>query len=98
MGGQLNPDWVDWLMGFPEGWTDIDRECKADFSVLPPMDWPDEPEGVPRVTRGSQHRVDRLKGDGNAVVWRQFYPIFAAIYDISTTYLCDDGNNEGDKA
>ena len=22
-GGQLNPDWVCWLMGFPVGWTDI---------------------------------------------------------------------------
>ena len=21
--GQLNPDWVEWLMGFPIGWTDI---------------------------------------------------------------------------
>jgi hypothetical protein len=23
VGGQLNPDWVDWLMGFPPGWSDI---------------------------------------------------------------------------
>jgi len=22
-GGQLNPDWVEWLMGFPQGWTDL---------------------------------------------------------------------------
>ena len=22
-GGQLNPDWVEWLMGFPPEWTDI---------------------------------------------------------------------------
>lgn len=21
--GQLNPDWVEWLMGFPAGWTDL---------------------------------------------------------------------------
>ncbi len=21
--GQLNPDWVEWLMGFPIGWTDL---------------------------------------------------------------------------
>lgn len=21
-GGRLNPTWVEWLMGFPEGWTD----------------------------------------------------------------------------
>ena len=23
VGGQLNPDWVEWLMGLPVGWTDI---------------------------------------------------------------------------
>lgn len=23
-GGQLNPSWVEWLMGFPEGWTDLE--------------------------------------------------------------------------
>ena len=22
-GGQLNPTWVEWLMGFPSGWTDL---------------------------------------------------------------------------
>jgi len=22
-GGQLNPDWVEWLMGFPVGWTEV---------------------------------------------------------------------------
>jgi hypothetical protein len=22
-GGRLNPAWVEWLMGFPEGWTDL---------------------------------------------------------------------------
>lgn len=24
-GGQLNPDWAEWLMGFPIGWTDLER-------------------------------------------------------------------------
>jgi len=23
VGGQLNPMWVEWLMGFPTGWTDL---------------------------------------------------------------------------
>lgn len=23
VGGKLNPNWVDWLMGFPVGWTDL---------------------------------------------------------------------------
>ena len=24
LGGTLNPPWVEWLMGFPDGWTDLD--------------------------------------------------------------------------
>ena len=24
-GGQMNPEWVEWLMGFPIGWTDLDH-------------------------------------------------------------------------
>lgn len=24
-GGQLNPQWVEWLMGFPIGWTDLEH-------------------------------------------------------------------------
>jgi len=24
IGGQLNPTWVEWLMGFPIGWTDLE--------------------------------------------------------------------------
>jgi hypothetical protein len=23
IGGQLNPTWVEWLMGYPLGWTDL---------------------------------------------------------------------------
>ena len=25
IGGQLNPTWVEWLMGYPEGWTDLNH-------------------------------------------------------------------------
>ena len=25
VGGSLNPAWVEWLMGYPEGWTDLNR-------------------------------------------------------------------------
>ncbi len=43
--------------------------------------WPIEPN-VGRVAYGVPHRVDRLKGLGNAVVPAQFYPFFAAIAEI----------------
>ena len=26
-GGQLNPTWVEWLMGFPTGWTDLEASA-----------------------------------------------------------------------
>lgn len=26
-GGQLNPTWVEWLMGFPPGWTELDASA-----------------------------------------------------------------------
>lgn len=40
--------------------------------------WLNEPD-IPRITTENKNRVDRLKCLGNAVVWRQFYPIFEAI-------------------
>ena len=40
--------------------------------------WDDEPD-IPRIATGVEHRVDRLKCLGNAVVPQQFYPIFKAI-------------------
>ena len=46
--------------------------------------WPAEPD-VGRVAHGVPHRVDRVKGLGNAVCPPQFYPIFAAIADWERT-------------
>jgi len=25
LGGELNPDWLEWLMGYPMGWTRVIR-------------------------------------------------------------------------
>lgn len=36
VGGQLNPTWVEWLMGFPLGWTDLSASetpsCHSSFT------------------------------------------------------------------
>jgi hypothetical protein len=39
-GGQLNPDWVEWLMGWPIGWTSLGplnpeafREWQMEFRI-----------------------------------------------------------------
>ena len=88
VGGQLNPDWVEILMGFPVGWTDIDCE--------EPLPWPGWPAlmGQPqydyepqRVATKSRNRTKRLKCLGNAVVPQQAYPIFQIIADIHRASL-----------
>lgn len=33
--GLVNPEWVEWLMGFPEGWTDIASTPLETPSSLP---------------------------------------------------------------
>ena len=66
--------------GFPN-WMDGD----LDFIIN--HYWDDEP-GIPRVTTGINHRVDRLKCLGNAVLPQQFYPIFRAIIEIERSKEC----------
>ena len=53
-----------------------------DRGMSAPGYWMPEPDGVPRITQKREHRSDRLKCLGNAVVPQQFYPIFQAIADI----------------
>lgn len=68
-GGQLNPDWVEWLMGFPIGWTSLaplSREAVEDCGSE--EWWKAEPDGVPRVASGIPARIDRLKALGNGQV------------------------------
>lgn len=47
--------------------------------------WVEEPD-IPRLTDNKKNRVDRLKCLGNAVYWRQFYPIFEAIREVEEAY------------
>lgn len=65
---QLNPDWVEWLMGWPVGWTDITRdECDwRDLSV--------EPEDISIATTRRHNRPARIKAIGNGQV-----PLCAAV-------------------
>lgn len=78
--GQLNPAWVEQLMGYPDGWTDPD--CDA---PTPWMGWPARPGEAqhewehPRTIVGLPHRAKRLKALGNSVVPQQAEPFFRAI-------------------
>ena len=70
--GALNPYWVEWLMGWPVGWTDIDCDCETICRNV--WDWRErqdiwfETETVERVTKRREHRVCRLKAIGNGQV------------------------------
>jgi len=49
-GGQLNPDWVECLMGIPTGWTDIDCENN-------PLPWPGWPALAPLHLWSTQQQM-----------------------------------------
>jgi len=62
--GLLNPDWVEWLMGWPIGWSDL--------KPLTELKWRDpsiDPHpAIPRTTDIKISRVSRLKAIGNGQV------------------------------
>ena len=63
-GGHLNPDWVELLMGWPKGWTDLDA-----FPGSIPVSWNEDwEEGVPRVVKDVKNRRNRLMAIGNGQV------------------------------
>jgi len=71
VGGTLNPVWVEWLMGWPLGWTDLKPIDSDDI-----CSWDSEPD-VGRVAHGVDFKNDRLKAIGNgqvplcaAMAWR----------------------------
>ena len=69
-GGALNADWVEWLMGVPQGWS-IAEPC-ADYDMWlrrqrAASHWLEE-QGLPRTIVGQENRVSRLKMLGNGIV------------------------------
>lgn len=63
---KLNPDWVEWLMGWPIGWTSLEPLQGATIPT-----WshdPGETGEVPRAAHKIKSRVARLKAIGNGQV------------------------------
>ena len=78
--GQLNPDWVEQLMGFPEGWTNPDIEQIVEWQGWPTLlGMKQFSYEFPRISTFGKNRKPRLQALGNAVVPVQAYPIFRAI-------------------
>lgn len=72
LNGALNPDWVEWLMGWPIGWTSLVPLSPEAFAqwldgVRNGTWWPNEMD-IPRVAKGIANRADRLKALGNGQV------------------------------
>jgi len=69
-GGCLNPDWVEWLMGWPGGWTIAETLAKEAFGQwmdAGPSYIQNEPDNLPRsvAPRTVPNRGLRLKAIGN---------------------------------
>ena len=73
---ELNPDWTEWLMGWPIGWTNLNPLSAEDFikwfeMVLSGKWWDKDPanEGnLSRVTENKLNRSKRIKALGNGQV------------------------------
>lgn len=69
VGGALNPDWVAWLMGWPQGWDSVEPMTANPATWTgSPEQWDEEPADVPRVATGIPDRVARLRMLGNGWV------------------------------
>jgi hypothetical protein len=79
--GQLSPDWTEWLMGWPVGWTDLkplspeavarwkEAMLNGTYWAVDPADLPkDHPAYLPRLTEDKVNRANRLKAIGNGQV------------------------------
>lgn len=68
--GQLNPDWVEWLMNWPFGWTDPDADALVWFAPEhDPADLDDDhPLYIPRITTRKEYRIKRIVTLGNGQV------------------------------
>ena len=71
--GQLNPDWEEWLMAWPVGWTDIETPNIRLVWLDPSIDPADYGE-IPRVTNRRDNRPARVKEIGNGQ-----FPLTAAV-------------------
>ncbi len=63
VGCYLNPNWVEALMGMPQGWTQLAPLDNPDWDYS----WQSWEPDIPRV-RKDKDRTNRLKGIGNAQV------------------------------
>lgn len=80
-GGQLNPGWVEWLMGWPKGWVSLEPMEKSDYErweeeAITGTLWTDDPadfssadpDYIPRRIEVKTFRKEQLMALGNGQV------------------------------
>ncbi len=82
--GNLSPDWTEWLMGVPAGWTKLEPMAEGAFEnwkrrMMDGTWWNDEHD-LPRITPNDdklkkKDRAKRVKALGNGIVPRVI-PVF----------------------
>ena len=77
-GGHLNSDWVEWLMGYGQGYTDLKDNTKQ--TLEDHQGFYEEPE-IDRVTHNQEDKVNRLKSLGNSIVPQIAYNLGLAIIE-----------------
>lgn len=92
--GLLNPDWEEWLMGYPVGWTDPDKK-RIKHEYLGDQYTSFEPKKLPRITNKKKNRVARIESIGNAIqpqVAYEIYKIIDFIDNLNQPQTCKNEN------
>ena len=62
-GVQMNPDWTEWLMGYPQGWTDTRKD-----KLKPHPGFAEEPKGLSRMKQKDAQTKNRTRAIGNSIL------------------------------
>jgi hypothetical protein len=95
-GGKLNADWVERMMGYPDGWTDIEKDAVDSRDKYPAAWLNGSWDTIPRIVAEQRNRRKRMAGTGNAVVpqtARYLWGLVKAAYE-NNAVMKDDGINK----
>jgi len=84
----LNPYWVEWLMGWPVGWTSLDKLVSSEI-----LEWSSEPD-IDRVIDDCDNRAKRIKMLGNGQVPAVVFSAWGFLVNFTLSNALGPGPNE----